>query len=589
MPARFSRLAELLVAATIRLVWLCALAGCDGSAGNPAIPVSTKSDWAEPEFSGPPAAATFVDVTGSSGIAFRYEHDPDKDLRSILEALGGGVGMFDYDGDGLLDLCYAGGGRFGEGNAPRGLPLACYRNRGGFHFEDVTSAGNMKAARFYSHGVHEADFDRDGFADFVITGYGGLQLWHNQGDGSFMEILAGSGMDQDKLWSTSAAWGDFNRDGELDLYVAHYVNWSPANNPSCPARGNPAERDNCSPKAFQALPDEMFLSNGDGTYRASAEACGLSKFGKGLGVITFDADNDGDTDVYVANDSTANFLYLNDGTGKLTEVAATNGCAYNASGTPDGSMGVDILDFNHDGLPEIFVANFDGEYFALYRNDGMGQFSHDSLATGLVAVGDRQVAFGVQTVDIDHDGDEDVFAANGHPSLFPFHTVPIPKRQKPQLLIWENESFRVANTSLSAYMKATHEGRGLALGDLDGDGDLDVSISHLNEPVALLRTDLEVQNHYLLVRLIGTRSPREPVGARLVLHTSLGDRTRQFRGGGSYLSTPAPEIHWGLPEGASAKQLTIYWPSGQVQEVHIESLDRRLTIIESAEETSTAN
>lgn len=557
-------------------VCVAGLAGCSKGKRLTLTPVATGPVEIRPVKIVPPSAVLFVDATRDAGVSFKYEHDGEKDRRGILETLGGGVGMVDFDGDGLLDLCYTGGGRYGEGlDQPRGLPPACFRNRGDFQFENVTDATGLATPSFYSHGVHAADYDRDGFADLLITGYGGLQLWHNQGDGTFREIPAGSGLESGKLWNASAAWADFNGDGELDLFVATYVDWSPTNDPHCPSLENRSRREICYPRMFEPLPDEIFLSNGDGTFRPSAGECGIL-LGNGLGVVAFDADNDGDIDLYVANDSEKNFFYLNDGRGIFKEVATLHGCAVSAGGSAEGSMGVDLLDFNHDGLADILVDNFQDEYFALYRNEGNAKFLHDSQSAGLVDVGDQQVAFGLQTADFDQDGDEDVFVTNGHPLLFPRI---LPKRQRPQLLEW-NEAFQIANTLASPYLQEPHEGRGIACGDLDGDGDLDVSVSHMNEPVVVLRTDLAAANHFLCVRLIGTQSPRIPFGARLVLHTSQGDRLRHLRGGGGYLSTAPFDIHWGIPEGASADRLTVHWPSGQVQEIAIESLDERLTIVE---------
>ena len=561
-----------------------ALASCSGNSKLPiAAMVPKPATPVSPPKVVPPFAVTFVDVTSETGIAFKYEDDDEQDLRAILETLGGGVGMVDFDGDALLDLCYAGGGHYGQGKQnPTGLPLACYRNRGDFKFENITTAADLTAARFYSHAVHAADYDRDGFTDLLVTGYGGLQLWRNQGDGTFQEVPAGSGLEEGKLWNTSAAWADFNADGELDLYVATYVDWSPTNDPVCPSLHDHRVREICSPRMYNPLPDEIFLSNGDGTFRASADACGLKKFGNGLGVVAFDADNDGDIDVFIANDSVPKYFYVNDGHGVFEEVGGVRGCAYGYNGIAEGSMGVDILDVNHDCLTDVLVANFQDEFFALYRDEGKARYAQDSPGTGLIDVGDRQVCFGLHIADFDHDGDEDVFATNGHPLLFP---KGLPRRQRPQILEWD-EAFQVANTEASSYFTSVHDGRGIACGDLDGDGDLDTSVSQLSEPVVVLRTDLSPANHYLSVRLIGTRSPRIPFGARLLLHTSQGNRLRHLRGGGGYLSTSTFDLHWGIPAGASADKLTIHWPSGQVQEVPVDSLDQRLTILEpSAAET----
>ena len=550
--------------------WLASfVSGCN--------PVASTPKKAVPAPPGPVYAPfEFRNAAPSLGIDFRYDHHPEADRRSILESLGGGVALMDYDGDSDLDLCFPGGGMYGGKNTIRGVPLGLFRNLGDWKFEGIAAAAYADTPRHFSHGAAASDFDRDGFVDLLVTGYGGLQLWRNLGDGTFAEIQEAAGL-SDRLWSTSAAWGDVNGDGELDLYVVHYVDWSPANDPACPSPQDPGERDICSPKEFKPLPDALYLSQGDGTFRDASQEAGLRPDGKGLGVVLADLDGDRDLDAYVSNDTTANFLYLNDGTGRFQELAQDHGAAASDRGNMDGSMGVDVLDFNRDGCFDLWVANFEAEDFALYRNLAQARFVHDSRRAGIAAVGTNQVAFGTQCGDFDLDGDNDILVANGHTSLFPTMTE---RRQRPTTFALDAGFYRSLPARDQSYLARTHVGRGLAMGDLDGDGDLDAAISHLEEPVAVLRNDQRNGNQWLAVRLIGAPANRDAVGARVVLHTDRGDFHAQRCGGRSYLSSPENLIRFGIINGNAVTGLTIAWPSGLDQRVTVADINRVLTVVE---------
>ncbi len=367
-----------------------------------------------------------VEVTEQSGVDFTFTSGHESGHHSILEWLGGGVAMLDYDQDGNTDLFFAGGGYF-EKEAILGRPPALFRNFGHWRFEDVTSTALGDATGFYSHGCEVGDYDNDGFADVLVTGFGGLQLFFNQGDGTFTEIARDTGLVDDS-WSTSAAWGDLNGDGTLDLYIAHYLNWSFQNHPLCHDKRGKFQ-DACGPKHFDALPDTVYYSNGDGTFLDVTSTAGFVHDGMGLGVVIADVDRDFDLDTYVANDTTENFLYLNNGDGQFEETALINGAAGDDSGAPNGSMGVDVGDFNGDGQFDLWVANYVEEPFALYRNMGGSLFQHVSRSTGINVLGGLYVGFGTGFADLDRDGDEDLVVANGHvfehPATAPIHQLPL--------------------------------------------------------------------------------------------------------------------------------------------------------------------
>jgi hypothetical protein len=335
------------------------------------------------------------------------------------------------------------------------------------------------------------------------------------------------------------------------------------------------------------LPDVVYFSQGDGTFRDATEASGVAaaerraKAGKGLGVLVCDLDEDGDLDVYVCNDTTENYLFINDGRGVFREVGQLSGVALDDLGVPNGSMGVDVLDYNGDGRLDLWVANYEREAFALYRNEGQGQYLHASQSCGIGALGGLYVGFGTACFDMDHDGDEDIVVGNGHVIKYPTAS---PRRQRPLILLHEGGRYRRCDYPCGEYLSSAHEARGLAVGDLDQDGDLDFAVSHLNSPIALLTNETPTSDrHWLQVRLIGVRSPRDAIGARLILHTSQGDRVRQVKGGGSYLSQHAMLVHWGWPADVAVSGLSIRWPSGIEQRLTAVPTDRRLEVIEPIE------
>lgn len=524
------------------------------------------------------------EITQDTGIDFTYRNGRDAGNNSILESLGGGVAVLDYDLNGTLDLFFPGGGKY-EGTEKQkitGLPGALYSNQGDTQFEDIAKLSYTDIQSLYTHGCQVGDFDNDGFPDFVLTGWDGLLLFHNQGDGTFLEIHEPAGLDN-TLWSSSGAWSDYNGDGYLDLYVCNYVNWSFDNHPYCDGP-TPSQREICPPKEFEPLPDNIYYSNGDGTFYNAREFANLTNLGKGLGVMSADYDLDGDVDIYVANDTVANFLYVNDGTGQFEERGTLHSVAFDGLGNSNGSMGIDVGDYNLDGKPDIWVANYEQEAFALYRNDGQAMFTYVSDRTGVTSLGGLFVGFGSLYYDFDYDGDEDILVTNGHVINYPRSGRLL---QLPVLLVNEknesNDYRKMVRKKFDddGYMGKGHMGRGLALGDLDDDGDADFIFSNNVEPAAIVENTTEQTGINVRVKLIGRSTNRDAVGSILTLKTSAGDFIRLTRGGASYLSQSDPRMYWSLPADTSINSLVIQWPDGQIQEIDDIPTDQALTVIQA--------
>jgi hypothetical protein len=374
---------------------------------------------------------------------------------------------------------------------------------------------------------------------------------------------------RDWHWSTSAAWCDLNGDQHADLYVAHYVNWSlTRNNPQCTDAAG-TQRDVCSPKQFDPLPHALYLNNGDGTFREITQEAGI-KPGKGLGVLVVDVNRDGKPDIYVANDTSDNYLYLNKGGGQFEEVGEAMGVARDERGMPNGSMGVDAADYDGSGNFSLFVTNYQHEAHALYRNVGGNVFHYASSRAGIMAIRLIYVAFGTGFLDYDLDGDEDIFISNGHVVRYP--PSPGTLRQRPVLL--ENRRkpgdppytvrFLEVSDKGGPFFNEQHMGRGVALGDLDNDGKVDLVLSHSDEPVALLRNEAATGNHWLGISLAG-RPYHDATGARLTLEVGDQKLVRAIKGGGSYLSSSDRRVVFGLGSAKEVKRLTVQWPSGQTQ------------------------
>jgi len=514
-------------------------------------------------------------TTRPKAIDFTYLNDETAGHFAIVESLGGGLGIIDFDNDGRPDVFVSGGGHY-ESNRLIGDPSGLFRNQGDFVFQACKAAAGVATQKWYSHAAMVFDFDNDGFQDVLVTGYGGLTFWSNQGDGTFLDQTGQSGL-TDKRWSSSAAFGDFNGDGNLDLYIAHYTDWSMDNNPVCTV---PQGRDVCPPREFQPLPDVLYLSLGDGTFVDGTSLAGLRADGKGLGVVAADFDHDGDVDLYVANDTVENFLYRNNGDGVFEDHSLISGTSLSAGGTPEGSMGVNVCDYNNDGLPDIWVANYESENFGLYQNLGKGSFRHVSQETGVSAIGGVFVGWGALFADFDNDGDEDSVVSNGHVIR---HPVNAPLKQQP-LLLMNDDAKRLLNVTNSGgdYFRDSHMGRGIAAGDLNQDGHIDLVVSHTNEPVEVLENTTIGEHHaFLRLRLVGTGTSRIPVGARVTLATSKGRQYRQVTGGGSYASTSEQVMHFGLGSDAQSVTAEITWPGGAKQKLNDLELGSSYTVIES--------
>lgn len=517
----------------------------------------------------------FVDVAKSFGVFWIGRNGEESRKFAMLEAFGCGCAIDDYDRDDKLDLFFAGGGRFGEQNEILPHPIGLFRQISQGKYIAVTSNANLEPTQHYNHGTFTADFDEDGFSDLLITGWGGLQLFQNRGDGTFADITEMSGL-HDSLWSTAAGWADLNRDHIMDLYVGHYVDWSLKNDPIC-INSKLRERNVCAPSDFQGLPCTVYLGNGDGTFREGGTEIGVHGIGKVLGVVIADVNGDDHPDIYVANDALPNHLYVSQPSGTYRESAFEYGVALGETGVADGSMGVDIGDLDRDGKLDIWVANYEEQSFALYRNMGSDLFTHASRPFGITAVGTLAVGFGTVIFDADGDGFQDIFCANGH--IWAPNNV-VDRRQLPYFF-WNDHGRRFRNIApiSGEYFCKRHLGRGVATGDLDANGALDLVVTHTNDPAAILKNETLIPN-WLSVRLIGRASPRSAVGAKVMIQSSHGSQIGFVKGGGSYLSSSDRTVFFGLGTESAVKSLQVDWPSGTKTRLTDISAGKSLILIE---------
>jgi len=533
-----------------------------------------------PDFSGQNNSAAnpfqFVDVAEEVGVSFTYRNGQEQDHLAILESLGGGVGVFDFDLDGRMDVAIPGGGLLTEDGQIQGLESAFFRHQQGFQFRRINGVSGLNRDDLYTHGVAVGDVDNDGFPDLLFTGYGGLQFYRNSGDGTFSETSAVSGL-ADSSWAVSAAIADVTLDGAADIYVTHYVDWSFRNHPVCTV-GKDGQRDVCPPARFSPLPDTLFQNALDGRFAEQSRALGLKREGKGLGVVIADVNGDQRPDIYVANDTVANFLYINSPSGLLSEVGHQSSSAFNDRGLPDGSMGVAVEDLNNDLRPDIWVTNYEREAIGVYRNEGNTLFLHGSRMMGVTASSGSNVGWGTAIFDVDADGDRDAFIANGHVVRYPAHAS---VAQLPLLL--ENQNGRRFQAAMlhanSQYLVSSHNGRGVAKGDMDNDNDIDLIVSHVNAPVAVLRNDTAQVGHWIRFRFIGEGCSRDAVGVSVVAKTDSGSFLGQVVAGGSYASESSRNVFLGLPATADAVDIEVRWPDGRLNEWKQVVVNRRYTVL----------
>jgi len=529
----------------------------------PSAPAVAHSDRAQ-RGAGPVGEFAFTDDALAAGLRFVYDN-AETAFHQLPEPFGGGLALLDYDGDGWLDVYCVQGGPFTRASQLEPPSPSSgdrlFRNRGDGNFVDVTDpSGIGRFPRGHGHGVAVGDVDGDGRPDLFVTRWRSYALYRNKGDGTFEDITNRAGLGGARDWPTSAALADLDADGDLDLYVCHYAAWDIENPRLC---RNTANNDylNCSPLDSAALPDHLFRNDGGRFVDVTVEAGIVDRDGRGLGVVAADVDDDGRVDLFVANDSSANFLFHNKGGMRFEEVGHAAGVAGNASGAYQAGMGVALGDLDGDGLFDLAVTNFYGESTTFYRNLGSGNFSDATASVGLGVASRRLLGFGVALFDADNNGRLDLASANGHVNdLRPNY----PYRMPAQLLA-SGVDGRLTDVSNQAGAPWTvpRMGRGLAVGDLDNDGRLDVLILSHNQPLAYLHNRTK-GGRFLALRLAGRRSNRDAVGAKVVVVAGGRRLVAQRFGGGSYQSASDSRLHFGLGQIGRIDAVEITWPSGGV-------------------------
>jgi tetratricopeptide (TPR) repeat protein len=512
----------------------------------------------------PASGLAFGDDADPAGLRFVYENGPTPQ-HQVPETMGGGAGLLDYDGDGWLDLYVVQGGAFPPSPDRPSPGDRLFRNRQGRDFEDVTAAAGIAALpQGYGHGVAVGDYDGDGHPDLFLTRWRAYALFRNQGDGTFRDVTSEAGLDGDRDWPTSAAFADLDADGDLDLYVAHYAVWD-TDNPLICRQADTGAIIICDPLRLQARPDHLFRNDG-GRFADVSDEAGITAAdtdGRGLGVVAADFDADGLTDLYVANDATANFLFRNRGGLRFEEAAHEAGCAGSASGGYQASMGVAAGDLDGDGRLDLAVTNFYGEGTTFYQNLGSGLFADRTEALGMLSATRSLLGFGITAFDADNDGRLDLATANGHVNDLRPH---FPHQMPAQLLMQSTAGrFTDASRQAGSVWNVPRMARALAAGDLDNDGRTDLVIVSHQQPLAYFHNQTSPPGHFVTLRLVGTQSNRDGVGAVVTVRAG-GRRQVQHRiGGGSYQSAGDPRLCFGLGDAPAIETLEVAWPSGHRQ------------------------
>ena len=534
------------------------------------------------------ALITFRDVTKQARITF--VHDMGKSgQKMMVETMGSGGGFIDYDGDGDLDIYLVNGAALPGSTGKGALSAALYRNDGALRFTDVTQSSGA-ANTGYGMGICAGDYDNDGFTDLYVTNFGPNVLYRNiggkGGGAAFQDVTAAAGV-EDARWGTSCAFLDYDQDGDLDLYVANYVDFAPDNNKFC---GDYARnvRAYCHPNVYNGQPDILYRNNGDGTFSDVAASVGMgSERANGLGVVTGDYDDDGDTDIYVADDKTPNILYRNNDDGSFTDVTLMAGVGFGLGGEPLAGMGTDFADYDGDGDLDIIVTNLDFENNSLYRNEGGGLFSDMSFPSGIGAVSLSFVGFGAKFLDYDNDGRLDLAIANGHIlDNAPYFNDATTYAQRNFLFHGSGAGGGGKMTEVGPLsgpdMMVANVARGLAVGDVDRDGDLDLLFTVCGGAPRLLINEGGNKGHWLGLRLVGHPSNRSALGAKVRVTTPSGVQVDEVRSGASYLSQSDLALHFGLGASSAPPTVEIRWPSGATQTFTPAGIDRLLTVVEGS-------
>ena len=531
----------------------------------------------------------FTDQTQAAGIHFKHTNGISKQ-KYLPETMGAGGLFFDYDNDGHLDIYLVNSGILNrDAQSPRHVNHSnlLYRNDGDGMFVDVTAEAGLQQNHGYGMGCLAADYDNDGDADLYLTNFGKNQLYRNNGDGTFTDVTSHAGVG-DGSWSVSASFGDFNLDGYLDLYVANYLDYQLETAHACFLEGVHIY---CGPHEYPGARDTLYRNNGNGTFTDVTARSELHNVGKGLGTLFTDYNSDGYPDIFVANDAVPDFLYRNNGDGTFTDVAVTAGVAYNSEGRATASMGIAAADYDNDELPDLFVTNFSLEINSLFHNDSDGFYTMTTFETGLADPSFSQLGFGTQFLDADNDGTLELFVANGHvwdnvskitPSL----------SYKQQCQIFGNigtGQYRDLSESAGTFFKRPVVGRGVAVGDYNNDGAVDILVTCCGEVPALLRNDSQAdprRNNWVKIRLVGTESNRDGIGAKVWVQTNKNTQFKEATCGGSYASGSALTLHFGIGTQEMIQSIKVKWQSGRNQTVDFSNaenpVNRVIRIIENS-------
>ena len=504
--------------------------------------------------------------------------------RYSIETMTGGVAVFDFNNDGLLDIFFTNGAEIPSlKKSGPGFYNRLFRNNGDGTFSDVTEEAGLAGAG-YSMGVAAGDYDNDGFVDLYVAGFNRNQLFHNNGDGTFTDVTEKAGVGgmvrQGKPWSVAAGWVDYNNDGWLDLFVVNYLDYSLATAHSCRTENIV---DYCSPNEYRGTPNILYRNNRDGTFTDVSQPSRISQYvGKGMGLAFADYDGDGFTDIFISNDSVPGFLLHNNGDGTFTDVALLAGAAYNENGRAVAGMGTDFRDIDNDGRPDIFHTAMYGDTFPLYRNLGNGQFEDVTEITGIAAMTTRFTAWGTGIFDFDNDGNKDIFAAG---SAILDNSMEVNHRPFP-LPNWiyrnlGNRKFRDVTAQAGESFSAPAAHRGAAFGDLNNDGKIDIVVTVLNGNPQLLMNRSPNRNHWIILKLVGVVDNRDGLGTRVKITTANGVQYNEATTAVGYNSSSDKRVYFGLGSATVVDRIELAWPTGVKQVLMNIKADQVLTIVQS--------